>query len=119
MLQFGNIVRSLFQNLGLRLKDVSPSETGSLNKLKSSEETFEMKFRNLLAATAAISLAASPAVAQSANADRAAAPVAKESKLGGESGGAGIILALLAAAAIIAGIVIAAGNEDDTAPTSP
>lgn len=79
-----------------------------------------MKFRTLLAATAAVSLAASPALAQSANADRATAPVAEESALGGgeDGSGAGIILAILAAAAIIAGIVIAAGNDDDT-PTSP
>lgn len=79
-----------------------------------------MKFRNLLAATAAVSLAASPALAQSGNADRASAPAAKENRLGGsgDGSGAGIILALLAAAAIIAGIVVAAGNEDDT-PTSP
>ncbi len=77
-----------------------------------------MKFRNLLAATAAVSLAASPALAQSADADRATAPVTGESALGDDAGGAGIILAILAAAAIIAGIVIAGGNEDDT-PTSP
>ncbi len=77
-----------------------------------------MKFRNLLAATAAVSLAASPAVAQSVDADRAAAPVAEENALGDDAGGAGIILALLAAAAIIAGIIIAGGNEDDT-PASP
>ena len=78
-----------------------------------------MKFRNLLAATAAVSMAASPALAQSADTDRAAAPTAEDSRLGGESGGAGIILAILAAAAIIAGIVIAGDNEDDDAPTSP
>lgn len=84
-----------------------------------------MKFRNLLAATAAVSLAATPALAQSANADRAAAPIANANALGGDNddddddaGGAGIILAILAAAAIIAGIVIAADNEDDI-PTSP
>ena len=77
-----------------------------------------MKFRNLLAATAAVSLAASPALAQSANADRAAAPVADANELGDDAGGAGIILAILAAAAIIAGIIIAGDNEDDV-PTSP
>ena len=77
-----------------------------------------MKFRNLFAATAAVSLAASPAVAQSVEADRAAAPVEGESRLGGDGGGAGIILALLAAAAIIAGIIIASDNDDDT-PASP
>ncbi len=74
-----------------------------------------MKLRTFLAATAAVSLAASPAIAQ---ADRAAAPVTGESELGGEGSGTGVILALLAAAAIIAGIVIAADNDDDT-PTSP
>ncbi|MFZ1743388.1 MAG: hypothetical protein WAT93_11060 [Pontixanthobacter sp.] len=77
-----------------------------------------MKFRNLLAATAAVSMAASPALAQSVQADREAAPVRGDSKLGEDAGGAGIILALLAAAAIIAGIVIAGGNNDDT-PASP
>ena len=77
-----------------------------------------MKFRTLFAATAAVSMAASPALAQSVQAERSAAPVGSESQLGEDSGGAGIILALLAAAAIIAGIVIAGGNEDDT-PTSP
>lgn len=80
-----------------------------------------MKFRNLLAATAAVSLAASPAMAQKAQttqADRAAAPVKKDSELGGKAGGAGIILAILAAAAIIGGIVIAGSNKSDT-PASP
>ena len=72
-----------------------------------------MKFRNLLAATAAISLAASPALAQSSvNADRISAPVAQdESEL---QGGSGILLAILAAAAVIAGIIIIADNGDDT-----
>jgi len=77
-----------------------------------------MKFRNLLAATAALSMAASPVLAQSApSADRAAAPVAGESEMGGESGG-GIILAILAAAAVIAGIVIAVGGDEDDDPIS-
>ncbi len=77
-----------------------------------------MKFRNLLAATAALSMAASPAIAQSApSVDRAAAPVAGESELGGDSGG-GVILAILAAAAVIAGIVIAVGGDEDDDPIS-
>lgn len=73
-----------------------------------------MKFRNLFAATAALSMAASPVLAQSApTVDRAAAPVAGESELGGDSGGGGILLAILAAAAVIAGIVIAVGGDDE------
>ena len=76
-----------------------------------------MKIRTILAATAAVSLAASPAIAQ---ADRAVAPVSGESALGGEGDSTGIILALLAAAAVIAGIVIAVDNEDDDIdPVSP
>ncbi|MXP45162.1 hypothetical protein [Allopontixanthobacter sediminis] len=71
-----------------------------------------MKFRNLLAATAALSLAASPALAApSASVDRVSAPVAQEES--DLEGGSGIIIALLAAAAVIAGIVIAAGGNDD------
>ena len=71
-----------------------------------------MKIRTLLAATAAVSMAASPAIAQ---ADRSIAPVTGQNALGGDEDGSGvgIILALLAAAAIIAGIVIAADNDDD------
>ncbi len=68
-----------------------------------------MKFRNLLAATAALSLAASPALAASSNVDRVAAPVQGESELQGS----GIILALLAAAAVIAGIIIIADDNND------
>ncbi len=70
-----------------------------------------MKFRNLVAATAALSLAASPAIAQSAvSADRASAPVEGESKM---AGGSGVVIAILAAAAVIAGIVIAVDGGDD------
>lgn len=68
-----------------------------------------MKLRTLAAAAAAITIAATPAIAE-ASMDRAAAPLSGESKLGGS----GTILALLAAAAIIAGIVILAdGGSDD------
>lgn len=81
-----------------------------------------MKFRNLLAATAAVSMIATPALAQSVEAERMAAPVTGQSLLGNgdddDASGAGIILAILAAAAIIAGIVVAGGNEDDS-PASP
>ncbi|GMN03239.1 hypothetical protein [Erythrobacter sp. MTPC3] len=73
-----------------------------------------MKIRTLALATAAVSLAASPAIAEAAF-DRTSAPVEGESEV---AGGSGIIIALLAAAAIIGGIVIAADGGDD-APTSP
>ncbi|WFL78029.1 hypothetical protein P7228_02880 [Altererythrobacter arenosus] len=69
-----------------------------------------MKFRTMLAATAALSLAATPAIAEAAF-DRAAAPVEGESELG--AGGSGTIIAIVAAAAIIAGIIIAADGDDD------
>ena len=73
-----------------------------------------MKFRMLAAATAVVSLAASPAIAEAAF-SRTAAPVEGESEL---EGGSGIIIAVLAAAAVIAGIVIAADGDDDD-PVSP
>ncbi|MEL7447005.1 MAG: hypothetical protein AAGK02_14555 [Pseudomonadota bacterium] len=68
-----------------------------------------MKFRNLAAAAAVVSLAATPAIAE-ATFDRDFAPVEGESEL---EGGSGIIIAILAAAAIIAGIIIAADGGDD------
>lgn len=72
-----------------------------------------MKLRTLAAATAVVSLAASPAIAETAF-QRTAAPVEGESEIGGS----GTLLALLAAAAVIAGIIIAAdGGSDD--PVSP
>ena len=74
-----------------------------------------MKIRNLALATAALSLAASPAIAEAAF-DRSAAPVEGGSELGDD--GSGIIIAILAAAAIIAGIIIAADGGDDD-PVSP
>lgn len=73
-----------------------------------------MKIRNLVMATAAVSLAASPAIAEAAF-ERANAPVEGESELEGENG---ILIALLAAAAVIAGIIIIADDGED-APTSP
>jgi hypothetical protein len=70
-----------------------------------------MKFRNIALATAAVSLAASPAIAEAAF-DRSIAPIEGENEA---AGGSGIIIAVLAAAAIIGGIVIAADGDDDNA----
>lgn len=75
-----------------------------------------MKFRNVAAATAALTLAVSPVVAQAAPADRASAPTEDASEM---NGGGGLVLAILAAAAIVAAIVIAAGgggNDDAVSP---
>ncbi len=71
-----------------------------------------MKFRNLAAATAALSLLAAPVVAQAAP-QRAAAPTEEGSEIRGSSW----IIALLAFAAIIAAIIIAL--KDDNDPVSP
>ncbi len=68
-----------------------------------------MKFRNIALATAALSLAASPAIAEAAF-ERSVAPVEGESEL---EGGSGILIAVLAAAAVIGGIIIIADNDDD------
>ncbi|WP_427969193.1 hypothetical protein [Altererythrobacter sp.] len=73
-----------------------------------------MKFRKIAAATAVVSLAASPAIAEAAF-SRTAAPVEGESEIGG---GSGILIAILAAAAVIGGIIIAADGGDDE-PVSP
>lgn len=67
-----------------------------------------MKLRNVLAATAALTLAAAPAVAE-ANFDRASAPVEGESELAGSS----LIIALLAAAAVVGAILIAVDDDED------
>lgn len=65
-----------------------------------------MKLRNLVAAAAALTLVASPAVAQ---ADRASAPISDESEIGGSN----IVLAILAVAAVIAGLILLLDNNDD------
>ncbi len=70
-----------------------------------------MTFRKIALATAAASLAVSPAIAQ-ATLERSNTPVEGEAL---DGGGSGIIIALLAAAAIIAGIIIAADGDDDDA----
>ncbi|NBC88268.1 MAG: hypothetical protein GVX90_02015 [Alphaproteobacteria bacterium] len=69
-----------------------------------------MKFRNIALATAAVSLAASPAIAEAAF-ERSVAPIEGESEVGGSS----ILLAILGASAVIGGIIIAADGDDDDA----
>ncbi|MXO84668.1 hypothetical protein GRI38_01290 [Altererythrobacter aurantiacus] len=71
-----------------------------------------MKFRTLAAATAAVSLAAAPAVAQF---ERSTAPVEDESEL---AGGSSVVIGILAAAAVIGGIIILADGDDDDLPVS-
>ena len=71
-----------------------------------------MKFRNLAAAVAALTLSTTQAMAQVA--DRAAAPVADASQMGGQS----TLLLLLAVVLFGAGIYFLVDNEDDT-PDSP
>ena len=70
-----------------------------------------MAFRKIALATAAVSLAAAPAVAE-ASLDRASAPIEGE-KVGGEGDGIGVILGIFAAVAIVGGIIIAASDDDD------
>ena len=60
---------------------------------------------------AALSLAASPAIAEAAF-DRASAPIEGES----EVQGSGILLAVLAAAAVIGGIVVIADDSNSVSP---
>lgn len=72
-----------------------------------------MKIRTLALATAAVSLAASPAIAEAAF-ERSVAPVSGESEL---EGGSGILIAVLAAAAVIGGIIVIADDDDE--PASP
>lgn len=68
-------------------------------------------------AGAAASLAATPIAINAATADRASAPVAGESELGGNGIGAGLIIAAIAAAGMIA--LIVAEDDDDDVPVSP
>lgn len=69
-----------------------------------------MKFRNIALATAAVSLAASPAIAEAAF-ERSVAQIEGESEVGGSS----ILLAILAASAVVGGIIVAADGDDDDA----
>lgn len=72
-----------------------------------------MILRNIALAAAALSLAATPAIAEAAF-DRSSAPLEGESEA---AGGAGLLIGLLGAAAVIAGIIVVADDNDE--PTSP
>jgi hypothetical protein len=71
-----------------------------------------MKFRTMAAAVAALTLTASPALAESAA--RASAPVAQASELAGEN----TLLLVLAVVLFGAGIFFLVDNDDDD-PDSP
>jgi hypothetical protein len=72
-----------------------------------------MTLKNILAATAAMSLVTAPVVAQAAAPARAGAEVGDAENLRG-----GFIIPLIALVAIILGILAATGDSDDP-PTSP
>ncbi|WP_299191463.1 hypothetical protein [uncultured Erythrobacter sp.] len=73
-----------------------------------------MKIRTIALAAGALSLMASPAIAEAAF-ERASAPLEGESEL---EGNASYLFAILGAAAVVGGIIVASSNDDDT-PTSP
>ncbi len=75
-----------------------------------------MKFRTIALATAALSLAATPAIATVAF-ERSSAPSEDASEI--EGSGTGLIAGLFAAAAVIGGIIVISDNEQDDAPVSP
>ncbi len=71
-----------------------------------------MKIRNIALATAALSLAASPAIAEAAF-ERSVAPIEGESNIGG---GSTLLVALLAAAAVVGGIIVVADDDESVSP---
>ncbi|WP_033924129.1 hypothetical protein [Sphingomonas sp. 35-24ZXX] len=73
-----------------------------------------MKNRFAVAALAALTVVATPVMAQAVN-QRVSATTEEDSEA---AGGTGIIIGIVAAAAVIGGIVIAADQDSDT-PTSP
>lgn len=86
-----------------------------------------MRFAKTLTAAAAVSLVATPALAQAvtsasnlsvSSVERTGGAQSDENEL---AGGSGIIIAILAAAAVIAGIIIAVdgGDDDIDFPVSP
>lgn len=78
-----------------------------------------MKFRNLAVAAAALTLTATPVLAESGSATlaRSAAPVSEANSFGGGRGGSGF-LALIAVVLFGLGIYLLVKNKDNT-PKSP
>lgn len=67
---------------------------------------------------AGVALVATPVLAQSDMAQRAAAEIQNAEELG-EDGNGGIFLALAAAGLIVAGVVVAFSDDEEDLPTSP
>ena len=72
-----------------------------------------MKLRTIALASAALSLVATPVLAQVAF-ERSNAPIEGENSV---EGGSGLLFALIGAAAVVGGIIVLADDDDD--PASP
>jgi hypothetical protein len=70
-----------------------------------------MRFGRIASSLAAVSLLAAPIAAQAVPAERASAPAAEESELGGT-----FLLIFLAIAAVVAAILIFDGDDDPVSP---
>lgn len=73
---------------------------------------------------AGVALVATPVLAQSDMAQRAAAQLQDSERFGGganddDENGGGLLMALLAGGLIIAGIVVATSSDEEDLPTSP
>ncbi|RIV87879.1 hypothetical protein [Aurantiacibacter zhengii] len=69
---------------------------------------------------AGVALVATPVLAQSDMAQRAAAEFQNAERLGGDDdGGSYILLGIAALGLIVASVVIATGGDDEDLPTSP
>ena len=73
-----------------------------------------MKLRTIALASAALSLVATPVLAQVAF-ERSNAPIEGENSV--EGGGSTLLFALIGAAAVVGGILVLSDDDDD--PTSP
>jgi len=67
---------------------------------------------------AGVALVATPVLAQTDMAQRAAAQIQDAEEFGDENDG-GLLMALLAGGLIVAGVVVALSSDDEDLPTSP